>query len=198
MTKAKPIVSSLLLGLSFSFLLSSCAISPQAINLNPSVTVSKSNIGQGRTIHLKVVDKRPTKALGSRGGIYSDTALVTIAGGPEEPIRQELFGALSGYGFNVGNGYSVAEGDIDLTIEIEALGYETIGAKFPKVVKNNILLKAVCNNDGSKFSSRYAANKKEEVLMAPTANKNERTINSLVSKALSAMVKDKKLLTFLN
>lgn len=201
MTKTKSLTSSSLMSFSvslFIFLfLTSCAISPQAINLNPSVTVNKNNIGQGRTIHLKVVDKRPTKALGTRGGIYSSTALVTIAGGPEEPIRQELYGALSGYGFNVGNGSSKTEDDIDLTIEIEALGYQTVGDKFPKVVKNNILLKAICDKDGSKFSSRYAANKEEEVLMAPTANKNERTINSLVSKALSAMVKDKKLLAFL-
>ncbi len=200
MTQIKRFTSSSLMGFSVSLFmclfLASCAISPQAINLNPSVTVSKNNIGQGRTINLKVVDKRTTKALGTRGGIYSSTALVTIAGGPEEPIRQELYGALSGYGFNVGND-SIAESDIDLTIEIEALGYQTVGDKFPKVIKNNILLKAICTKEGSKFSSRYAANKEEEVLMAPTANKNERTINGLVSKALSAMVEDKKLLDFL-
>ncbi len=181
----------------FSFmgvLLGACAISPQAINLNPSVTVNKTDIGQGRSLNLTVVDKRPTKALGSRGGIYSDTALVTIAGGPEEPIRQELIGALSGYGFQV---IDAANADVDLTIEIEALGYQTQGSKYPLLIKNNILLKAICNKDGAEFISRYSANKEEEVLVMPTASQNERMINALVSKALSALVRDEKLLNFL-
>ncbi len=177
-----------------SLFLGACAISPQAIMLNPSVTVDQNNIGQGRSINLSVVDKRPTKALGTRGGIYADTALVTIAGGPEEPIRQELVGALSGYGFNVIN---AANADIDLVIEIETLGYETKGSKYPLRIKNNILLKAICNKQGSEFISRYSANKEEEVLTTPTANQNERMINALVSRALSALVKDQKLLSFL-
>ncbi len=176
------------------FLVGGCAISPQSIELNPSVTVEKSNIGQGRSLNLTVIDKRPVKTLGSRGGIYSDTALVTIAGGPEEPIRQELVGALNGYGFSV---IDAANADIDLTIEIETLGYQTQGDKYPLLIKNNILLKAICNKKGSEFISRYSANKEEEVLVPPTANKNERMINSLVSKALSALVKDKKLQEFL-
>ncbi len=174
--------------------LGSCAISPQAIILNPSVTVEKSNIGQGRSLNLSVVDKRPVKALGSRGGIYSGTALVTIAGGPEEPIRQELVGALSGYGFNV---IDAADADVYLVIEIETLGYQTQGDKYPLLVKNNILLKAICNKEGSEFISRYSANKEEEVLTPPTENQNERMINGLVSKALSAFIKDQKLLNFL-
>ncbi len=177
-----------------SLFLGACAISPQAIILNPSVTVEKSNIGQDRSLNLSVVDKRPVKALGSRGGIYSDTALVTIAGGPEEPIRQELIGALSGYGFNVIN---AANADIDLVIEIETLGYQTQGDKYPLLVKNNILLKAICNKESAEFVSRYSANKEEEVLAPPTANQNERMINGLVSKALSALIKDQKLLNFL-
>lgn len=174
--------------------LSGCAISPQSIILNPSVTVDQQNIGQGRSINLNVVDKRPTKALGTRGGIYSRTALVTIAGGPEEPIRQELAGVFSGYGFNVIN---AANADLDLTIEIETLGYTMVGDQFPKVIKSNILLKAICTKTDSEFSSRYAANKEEEVLTTPTANQNERTINALVSKALSALVKDQRLLNFI-
>jgi len=174
--------------------LGACAISPQSIALNPSVTVEKNNIGQGRSLNLSVVDKRPVKALGSRGGIYSDTALVTIAGGPEEPIRQELIGALSGYGFNV---IDAANADVDLVIEIETLGYQTQGDKYPLLVKNNILLKAICNKESGEFVSRYSANKEEEVLTPPTANQNERLINGLVSKALSALIKDQKLLGFL-
>jgi uncharacterized lipoprotein len=174
--------------------LGGCAISPQAIVLNPSVTVERNNIGQGRSLNLTVVDKRSVKALGSRGGIYSETALVTIAGGPEEPIRQELVGAMSGYGFNV---IDAANADIDLIIEIETLGYQTQGDKYPLLVKNNILLKAICNKENAEFVSRYSANKEEEVLTPPTANQNERMINGLVSKALSALIKDKKLLTFL-
>jgi len=177
-----------------SLFLGACAISPQAISLNPSITVDKTNIGQGRTLNLSVIDKRPGKALGSRGGIYSDTALVTIAGGPEEPIRQELVGALSGYGFNV---IDAANADIDLTIEIEALGYQTVGSKYPLLIKNNVLLKAICHNEDSEFISRYSATKEGEVLMPPTTNQNERMINGLVSKALSALVQDQKLLNFL-
>lgn len=179
------------------FLLSGCAVSPQTIVLNPSVTVDQKNIGQGRSINLKVIDERSSKVLGSRGGIYSDTALLTIEGGPEEPIRQEVVGALSGYGFNVISSRNKDNADIDMTVVIETLGYEMIGDKFPKVIKNNILLKAVCNKESEEFTSRYAANIEEEVLMTPLAAKNEKMINNLVSKALSALVKDQKLLGFL-
>lgn len=170
-------------------------MSPQAISLNPSVTVEKKDIGQSRSVDLKVVDERPSKVLGTRGGIYSDTALLTIDGGLEEPIRQELAGALSGYGFSVANAY---ETDIDMTVYVETLGYEISGEKYPKVIKNNILLRVECNKKGEKFTSKYSANVEEEVLITPLASQNEKMINKIVSKALSAVIEDEKLLNFLN
>ena len=54
-----------------TLLISACAISPQSIPLNPSVTVKAQNIGMGRSMNLKVVDTRPDPVLGSRGGIYA-------------------------------------------------------------------------------------------------------------------------------
>ncbi len=174
---------------------SGCAVSPQSISLNPSITVDKKDIGRSRSIDLKVVDERPSKVLGTRGGIYSDTALLTINGGSEEPIRQELVGALSGYGFNMINSNAT---DIDMTIFVESLGYEILGKKFPKVIKNNILLRVKCNKKDKSFTSKYAASIEEEVLITPLASQNEKMINKIVSKALSAVVKDKKLLKFLN
>ncbi len=175
-------------------LLAGCAVSPQAVKLNPSVSVDRMNLGQGRSIHIRVIDKRPVKALGSRGGIYADTALLTIAGGPEEPIRQELAGVFTAYGFNV---IDAVNADVTLTVEIEALGYQILGEKFPKVLKNTILLRAICEKADATFTSKYAANKEQEILITPTASQNERTINALVSRALNALIRDERLLKFL-
>lgn len=183
-----------IISLLMAFLLGGCAISPQSISLNPSVTVEQKNIGQGRSVNLSVVDKRATKALGSRGGIYAGTALLTIAGGPEEPIRQELAGALSAYGFNVINAMNA---DINMVVEIETLSYEKTAETYPMLINNNILLKAICNKPEAEFTSRYSANKAQNMVTTPTVSQNEKMINELVSKALTALLNDQRLLDFL-
>ncbi len=178
----------------FSLLLSGCAISPQAIPINPSVTVPSQNIGQGRSVNLSVVDTRENKVLGSRGGVYAKTAVLTIDGGPEEPIKQEVAGALTAYGFTVLNAMNA---DMSLRIEVDTLDYEKTGKTFPMVIKNQILLKAICNKAGEEFTSRYSANRAKEYVTTPSAKQNEEMINELVSKALNAMLKDPRLIEFM-
>lgn len=177
-----------------TLLISACAISPQSIPLNPSVTVKAQNIGMGRSMNLKVVDTRPDPVLGSRGGIYAKTAVLTIEGGVEEPIRQEVAGALSAYGFSV---VDVMNSDLTMRVEVETLDYEKTGKKFPMMIKNHILIKAICEKNGEEFTSRYSANRSKEYVATPSEKQNEAMINELVSKALNAMLSDPRLITFL-
>ena len=49
-----------------------CAQSPQQINLNPQIKTDK-HISNQPSVHLKIVDKRPSQSLGTRGGTYRDS-----------------------------------------------------------------------------------------------------------------------------
>ncbi len=48
-------------------LVTGCAFTPQAIDLQPKVNVVESSIGQGRVVYVNVVDERTKTTLGTRG-----------------------------------------------------------------------------------------------------------------------------------
>ena len=81
-------------------LLVACAYSPQQITINPSVDTSAEDYGLGRSVQIVVEDHRAVKELGSRGGVYKDTSLITIGNSITEAIAGAAEARLAIQGFN--------------------------------------------------------------------------------------------------
>lgn len=63
-----------------SLTLVGCAYSPQQLSPQPKLTTQLAPVGHGQPVSVRVVDGRPSPTLGSRGGLYPETALVSVSG----------------------------------------------------------------------------------------------------------------------
>ena len=78
-----------LVAVAAAVLLAACAQSPQKITLAPSFPAPEQAIGNKQPVHVRVSDDRRDKVLGSRGGAYRDTALITAQINREGAILKE-------------------------------------------------------------------------------------------------------------
>ena len=81
----KPLLIALYLSL--SVLVAGCAVSPQTITIVPQTNLSGPFYGQGRTLTIEVEDRRASSVLGSRGGVYESSSVITIANDINAALR---------------------------------------------------------------------------------------------------------------
>ena len=70
----------------FALLLSACALSPQQVTIKPTLERSNSNIGEGRTLSIEVVDARVLAAFGA------DAVALLVEGGVEQDRASQVLG----------------------------------------------------------------------------------------------------------
>lgn len=183
------------LGLALIFLLGGCALSPQQVMLRPTVSINPLNIGNGREVYVDVVDARPQKAFGARGGIYATTSLITPAGDITAPVRAAIASGLVGYGFAVTP--DPKPDAIKMKVQIEEIGYQGEGSPTVRKVNTRAAVKVTIDNGAKEYTGRYQVKNTRGVLTAPSEADNDQMINDIVSKVLQRMMTDKELVNFL-
>ena len=88
------------LGLSLSLIMGGCAVSPQSVVLYPQATLTGPLYGQGRTMTIQVEDRRSSSVLGSRGGIYETSSVISISNDISAALLAAAQKATSQLGFN--------------------------------------------------------------------------------------------------
>jgi uncharacterized lipoprotein len=176
-------------------LLTACAYSPQQITINPSVAVDTQAYGNGRGVSVSVIDARSTQVIGSRGGAYKNTSLITITNSITEAIAKAAQASLVTQGFNVNS--SDAE-VASLKISIEKLSYELPEQSVGKKVLLTAVLSLEASSGGKTYTGRYRTNSEKQTVVTPTMASNEKMINTLLSDTLERLFTDPKLKTFLS
>lgn len=172
-----------------------CAITPQQVNLLPTLTVLNSVEGTGVTVAVRVVDDRPSRTLGrlvgSSGGVVEVSSPHQVA----VVVERCLVDGLKKKGFlpvDFEDGINPR-----LTVEVHLLEYVAFQS-FPAgraIIKG--ALKAVAVRGKSTFESSYRTDREERFVSMPTAEKTERWINSVLGEAVSQLLSDPGLLKFL-
>lgn len=175
--------------------LSGCALSPQTVRLTPVIDVAPRSIGSERQLAIEVIDARPRREFGTRGGVYGDSSLLLPSTEITTPIRQALAGALLDYRFRVAQ--PAAELPLKLTVTVEDFRYTPSGSPLVRAIRTELRLRVQARNGGSDYTTEYTAATTQEVLGAPSPEENERIINRVLSKALQRMLTDERLLEFL-
>ena len=172
-----------------SLTLVGCANSPQQLSPQPKVTAQLAAVGHGQPVSVRVVDGRPSPTLGSRGGLYPETALISVNGQdvlPKLQAQAEAAVRLLGY-----TPTSNAMNAPTLTVTLAELKYQspkdtmyvteaTIGATFRSDVKNG----------GRTYSGRYGASLDQRFGMAPNQETNTKLVSDVLSDALTRVFKD--------
>lgn len=184
----RPVLGAWLIGI---LLTSSCALSPQTVQIRPVVEVPAQDIGRGRNIALEVRDLRPTKAFGTRGGVYG-TATIDPQGDITVPIRNSLAGTLYNYNFVVVQPGTSAP--MKLNVNVDAIRYTPMGELVGQKIRTDLTLSVGCHNGKQGYQTRYSANTEKQVVTAPSAEENEAMLNELLSKGLKRMLSDPGLL----
>ncbi|MFA7553959.1 MAG: YajG family lipoprotein [Spongiibacteraceae bacterium] len=176
-------------------LLVACAYSPQQITISPKVDTSVESFGNGRVVTVAAEDGRANKALGTRGGIYKETSVITIANDIALAVARAAEARLAVEGFNV---HSDDADVAHLKIIIDKLTYDTPDQSVGKKVLLSASLKVVGTAGGETFTGQYTSNSERQTVITPSMARNEEMINTLLSDTLARMFADPKLKAFLS
>ncbi len=175
--------------------MAACAYSPQQINVSPVITTATESYGAGRGLTVSVEDARINKEIGSRGGAYKDTSLITVNNNLEEAIKRVSKAELAVQGFNVN---TTEAGAPNVKVVIKTLDYEMPKQTVGKTINLEAVMQVVATAGNETFTGNYKTNSSQETAMTPSMAKNEEMINSLLSKTLARLFSDPKLKAFLS
>ncbi len=175
-------------------ILGGCAQSPQQINLTPQIKIN-SQVSNQPSVHLSVVDKRPSQSLGTRGGTYRNSNHITLARDLQSMLKPIASAALTEIGIVIDKPSPMPT---DLQLWVEKLQYDVNDAQtLPIEITLQVQIAAVANKGGQEQISRYESSKVHKFLTAPDTEKNEEIINAIVSTTLSRLFNDPRLIALI-
>ncbi|ARN73539.1 YajG family lipoprotein [Oceanicoccus sagamiensis] len=176
-------------------LLAGCAYSPQQITVSPVISTDTESYGAGRALTVSVEDARSHKELGSRGGAYKDTSLITIGNDLEEAVKRVAKAELAVQGFNVN---TAAADTPNVTIIINTLKYDMPKQTVGKTIHLATELQVVATAGKETYTGNYKTNSSRETAMTPSMAQNEEMVNDMLSKTLVRLFSDPELKAFLS
>lgn len=124
----------------FPLCLLGCALSPQSIDLHVKKPYQVSAQGQQKQLSLSVLDDREDKVLGSRGGTYAESAMITLNNDIEQVTAQAFSFSLQQAGFKLTDSEPNAS---KLVVSIKDFEYQVSKTGiFEKTVKISIIVQA--------------------------------------------------------
>ena len=138
----------LIMLVSFSFLITGCALNDQYLVLDPKIYATESDIGGGKTIELGVRDKRSNSKLGEIKDVRKDTFSVEVKQGFTTNIKNQIGDALERKGFKID------ESDIKMVVDVETLGLSSI--KYPLTFKTDLeaIISVTVENGDENYGNR--------------------------------------------
>lgn len=181
------------LGLSLSVLISGCAVSPQSIVINPQVAASGPAYGQGRVLVINVDDRRSSAVLGSRGGVYETSSLITISNDINGALLLAAQSAAAQLGFD---GTSSAK-PATLTLALDELIYDTQTQSLINTVTIIAKITLTTTIGSSTHTGHYQTERSHKLPQLPDAQKNQDIISEALSTSLERGFSDISLANFL-
>lgn len=171
-----------------------CAQSPQQIHVAPVFSPALESVGGDRPVHVRVSDSRQNKVLGSRGGSYRDTALVTLENDLAQSLSSALATQLQSMGYNTD---SLQADTVDLHLIVDSLVYDNIDTNGPAYNINMAVatrVEAVRGDD--KYQGQYRIKRQQSFFSAPSEPHNSSIVNGLLTEVVVSMLNDEKLIAF--
>ncbi|MCG3144465.1 MAG: hypothetical protein HONDAALG_01895 [Gammaproteobacteria bacterium] len=177
-----------------AWLLTGCALSPQTVPLQPVLAIDESDIGQGRTVALDAVDHRADQTLGTRGGVYRDSATISTVDDVAAALRRSMADALGAQGFRVLD--AGAPADFGMTVGLEALSYRAYGDPVVRTVEIAAKVSNVITRGDQRYAASAGVSDTRNVLRAPAPEDNEAYVNDTLARALEKLLNDPRYLEF--
>lgn len=175
--------------------LAGCALSPQQVVVTPTVNTQTADIGRGRDLELVVLDARGDRPIGTRGGIYHNSSVITLARSLPETARPALVAAFGRLGFRVADRPTSGA---RATVSVVDLAYRsTQQGIFVKSVELHAKVQVVVEMGNDTYRNEADQSKDVSNWRIPSEQRNEELINEVLGDALSAALSEAALLEFL-
>ena len=179
-------------GLGVLLTLGGCAMSPQAVKVNPSVTVAESvRDTLSSRVSVTVFDERLTPVIGHRGGVY-DTNVITARDNLPLALRSAVERGLREMGASVVTSVKAPQ----FQVYLDSLEYTVPEGSYVTQVQVNARIRVAVMHAGKRFEGSYSADISERVPKAPSDKKNEELLNQVLSDVLERLFADQKLQGF--
>jgi len=176
-------------------LLEACAYSPQQLTLNPTIGGFDEPYGNSRAVAIVVEDQRSEKTLGTRGGVYEQTSVITLANSLEQSVGRAATAKFATQGFVVN---SLAGQPATIKIIIDKLSYDVPVDNMVKKVLLAASLRVQASSGGATYTGQYHTESEHPTVVTPSMKKNEKIVNELLSATLRRLFEDPKLKAFLS
>ena len=184
--------AALVLALTTAF--AGCALSPQVIDVKPVADVEATNIGRNQPVQVLAVDSRDQDAFGTRGGVYKDTALVRPANDVKGAIEDAVRKGLQTQGFNA---FNPGDDATRLEVRLEQLDYVPEEGSVINQVTLTLTLLAEASRGDVIHTGTYKSSVKHDLPLTPSADRNQKMVNDILSGAINRLLKDPEMQAFL-
>ena len=179
-------------------LISGCNITPMTAELEPDTSVPASDIGNGQTVYLSVVDERTEQHIGYQGIGGSHDAKISLDEDLAAIVQSALSEMLQTKGFDIAYDESNTQKPL-LRVAIRGLLYSTSMTGFwtGGEVQVTATLKATVNGELENYDNFYRYENVDRLLVVPGVDRNNEMINAALNGVLHQLVSDGKLLEIL-
>lgn len=182
------------IGLAVLLVLTACAYSPQQVEISPAPLVNAESYGQGKSVAVKVEDRRENKVLGSRGGVYKDTSLVTVKNDLPAAVAAVTRASLAMQGFDVNN----ADPQAEYRVLIDELQYDVPASTVMSQVDLKARVRVEVVAGQQRYQGQYKTETQRKVFGNPSPEKIQQLINELLTDTLARSYQDQKLKAFMS
>ncbi|MFT5425535.1 MAG: putative lipoprotein YajG [Gammaproteobacteria bacterium] len=180
--------------LAVNVLLAACTLSPQTINITPSLDVSDLEKTNTQRLWIDVTDIRKDNTIGYRGGVYETDSISTDTK-TTDSIYREITAAFNALGFVVVSNDSANTNK--LIIEIDQLSYKVTEKKILWRIELFASIKVTVDTATKKSTLTLQDRRTKDYPKFPSMEQNEEIINKLVSSMLQRLLEDNEMIALL-
>lgn len=176
-------------------LLSGCTFIDQKVKLDPQFNVDESNVGQGKTVGIKVLDEREDSVIGKRSNAMYQGAKITTEQDIVGLFSDMIQDGLKKKGFEP---TAYTDGNpASLKVEIRTLEYDTSTGLWTAGNMGKSAVKVIANNGGKEYEKVYRDEQEIRTVWVASQETNSKVINGAVSGVMTEMFDDEELFAFL-
>ncbi|MEH6606138.1 MAG: YajG family lipoprotein [Pseudomonadales bacterium] len=169
-----------------------CANSPQQITLAPKTLHEGQNQGAGAAVNIMGIDARQELVVGSRGGTYKDTALITVGNDAGAALAAAVSSGLQEMGF-----VADAPAPVQLTVSLLDLRLTSPSQYYQSHLILNAGISVVAKKANETYKGSYKGMIDNKTLTSADAEDTSRLINSALDQAVARLFEDEALLHFI-
>ena len=171
-----------------------CAWVHQTATLQLHPQITPSGVGAGRVVAVRVNDRRASDIIGYRG-VDSQNAAITTKQSIASLFEVKIIEGLGAKGFKA-VAYADQATDV-LNVDVMEIKYTTDMEFMRGSMQARAVLRVSTSKGGLYFDQNFYGTRKETIVEAPKASRNERIINAAISDAVQRMFDDDRLMLFL-